>query len=296
MKRKLQILIAAFFCSVSLIHSQIPNNGFESWSNTSNYSEPSGWTSMNSMSTGTFYSCTKVTDHFPASVGSFALRLENNTSLTQMTGGWGLITTGPMNYPIKPAFVITGHPTSLKGYYKYTSLNNDSMWINVILFKNGSNVMSESFRSSVTQTNWTPFTINFSNYVDADSAFIIMGAFYPSGPTSSGPKGNSVLYVDNINFDDFITNVAELNKMIELTEVYPNPANSELNIKLPTKNIQNCNLKMYNMLGSLVYHQDYENANSQIVKMDVSKLFKGFYILEIELNGTVTHKRIQIID
>jgi PKD repeat protein/photosystem II stability/assembly factor-like uncharacterized protein len=179
------------------------NFGFEDWTTAGNYENPDDWATMNPYGTGPFYSCTKSTDHYPESVGNYSIRLENNTLLGQMNGGYGMAITNAFDWPFKPAFPISGHPNSLTGYYKFNSLNNDSMFIRVILFQNGTMVGNNMFVTSNTATTWTPFTIPLT-YTSADSATIHLSAFYPSGPTD-GPNGNSVLYVDNLNFDNLIT-------------------------------------------------------------------------------------------
>lgn len=87
-------------------NAQIPNNGFEDWTTIGSYENLNDWATYNSYSAGGFYSCTKSTDHYPTSVGSYSIRLENNTSLTQMTGGWGLAITDTMAYPINRHFLL----------------------------------------------------------------------------------------------------------------------------------------------------------------------------------------------
>jgi hypothetical protein len=133
--KKFTIILTILFAMTIATNAQIPNSGFEDWITVGIYEDPTEWATYNSYSTGSFYSCTKSTDHYPASVGNYSIRLENNTSLTQMTGGWGMAMTDTMAYPLQPSFPIVGHPNSLCGYYKYNPLNNDSLYIRIMLFE-----------------------------------------------------------------------------------------------------------------------------------------------------------------
>ncbi len=284
------------FTSISLLilfafsgFAQITNSGFENWTTTGNYEEPNGWATMNPYSPGSFYSCTKSTDHYPANVGSYSMRLENDISLTQFTGGWGMTITDTMAYPFQPAFPITGHPTSLTGYYKYNSMNSDSMWIKVILFDNGAIVMDENFSQIGSQT-WTSFNIPFDTYVDADSATIILCAFLPAGPTD-GPNGNSVLYVDNLNFDELISSVDEHASKSASFSLYPNPAASVISIATDARINSGAQLSIFNSLGQLVHAEPLRTNQQQI---NVSDLSSGVYMLELTSESRIEKQKLII--
>lgn len=256
-------LAALLFVLTILINAQIPNKGFENWTTTGNYENPNGWATMNNFSVGTFYSCEKSDDSYPVGVGNYSIKLTNNTAFSQMTGGFGMTATNAFDYPFKPAFPIIGHPTSLKGYYKYVSINNDSMFVEIILFNEGTIVCNNEFVTYATTTEWTPFNVPISNYVTADSATIIMSAFYPSHPTDV-PKGNSSLKIDNLNFDTFITGINEQTTERELFHLYPNPASDVINLDIPNVNNECLTLNIYNLTGSVVKSEILKQNKQQI--------------------------------
>lgn len=268
--------------------AQITNSGFEDWTTTGNYEEPDGWATMNPYSPGTFYSCTKSTDHYPANVGSYSIRLENNTSLTQFTGGWGMAITDIMAYPFEPAFPVTGHPTSLTGYYKFESLNSDSMWIKVILFNDGAIVMDEQI-NEIGSSSWASFNLPFDIYVDADSATILVCAFLPTGQTD-GPNGNSVLYVDNLNFDVLISDVAEHDNNRLLT-IFPNPASDIITLNIDTKNNSALTMDIYTITGELVRAETLKQNQQQVT---ISDLSNGIYLVSIKSNELTETKKLVI--
>ncbi|HPB24969.1 MAG TPA: T9SS type A sorting domain-containing protein [Bacteroidales bacterium] len=272
--KKITIILTVLIALTIKANAQIPNNGFENWTTIGSYEDPTGWATMNAACAGPFYSCTKSTDHYPASVGNYSIRLENNTSLTQMTGGYGMAVTDTAAFPFEPAFPIVGNPTSLCGYYKYNSMNGDSMFIRIVLFANSVMLGYDTFITGVTASTWTPFILPIT-YTSADSATIMFSAFYPSCYTC-GPKGNSVLYVDNLSFDNLIASVPEENSQNNLFNLSPNPTSDFITINIEKKCNTDITLNIYNTIGELVKTELFKE-NQQI---NVSDLSNGAYVIE----------------
>lgn len=272
------------------INAQITNNGFENWTSIGSYEDPDGWATMNPYCMGSFYSCEKSTDHYPANVGSYSLKVTNNTSLTQTTGGWGIVVANSMDYPFKPAFPVIGHPNSLNGYFKYVSLNSDSLWIKVVLFNNGAMVTSNDYYYGSTAINWTPFTIPITNYTTADSATIMLAAYAPQCPTC-GPKGNSSLKVDNLSFDNLITSVSGVEATTASFNLYPNPATDVVNLTIGNTNNNQVTVTIYNVLGEFIKSELLIHNEEQL---SVSDLENGMYIVEVKSNNSIEKQRLLI--
>jgi hypothetical protein len=64
-----------------------------------------------------------------------------------------------------------------------------------------------------------------------------------------------------------------------ILQLYPNPAQTELNIVLPTHAVTN-SIEIYNSLGVKV--QNYTNTQ----KVDISNLSVGIYFIKVRLNAT----------
>ncbi len=105
--------------------AQIPNSGFENWTTVGNCSRPTSWYNMYYLvdSSGSYCSATMSSDHFPASIGNYSVRITNDTAIWN-TGiapgdmlGWGLLVSAKTGD--RPLFPVTGHPKSLCGYYKF---------------------------------------------------------------------------------------------------------------------------------------------------------------------------------
>lgn len=271
--------------------AQIPNNGFEEWTTVGGHEDPNGWATMNGFSGTSFNSCTKSTDHYPTGIGQYSVRLENNTALGQFTGGYGAIVTEAFTYPFQPSFPVSGNPTSFHGYFKYTSLNADRAWVKLVLFLNGAIVADESYVSEAqSYSEWTPFEIQLDNYGDADSATIMLFAFYPESQTD-GPNGNSVLWVDNLSFNSPITSVAEPMSRTSFT-LYPNPAVNHVTLSLDNTYGDGHTVTVYSMLGSALRSEAVRGDRHQI---DLSALPSGIYMVELRSEGVSEFRRLQVV-
>lgn len=275
--KNITIVLVVLITMTIKTNAQIPNNGFENWINAGNYDDPTEWATMNPYCSGPFYSALKSTDHYPASVGNYSIRVENNTSLTQFTGGYGMAMTNSFDYPFKPAFPIVGNPTSLCGYFKYNSLNNDSLFIRIVFFENSIMLGYNTFITGITTPTWTSFTLPLT-YPSADSATIYFSAFYPSGQFD-GPNGNSVLFVDNLSFDNLISSISEQNFRNNTFSLYPNPDYSIVNLNIENAEKIDLTLNIYDVLGALVKSEILKQNQRQINIVD---LCNGTYIFEIK--------------
>jgi len=289
--RKHLLLSALFLTGLSASQAQIPNAGFEDWTTVGNHENPDGWATMNGLSGTSFNSCTKSTDHYPANVGQYSVRLENNTALAQFTGGYGGVVTDAFNYPFQPAFPVIGNPTSLHGHFKFTSLNGDQVWVKLVLFNQGTIVADESYVSEAqSYPEWTPFEIQLDDYGDADSATIMLFAFYPIGQTD-GPNGNSVLWVDNLSFNSPITSVEDLRGTANGFNLFPNPTIDQFTIRTDAAVTEGTTISVYSILGSLVHTEALRNSGQTV---NVSGLPAGTYVVELRTSNSLSSRKLFI--
>jgi hypothetical protein len=216
--------------------------------------------------------------------------LENNTSLTQFTGAYGTIATSGFYYPLIPAFPLESNPTSFKGYYKYAPLNGDEAWITVALFNNGTQVANEQFTSGTEATEWTSFDIPLLDYGTADSAFIMIFAFKPQ-TQADGPNGNSVLYVDNLSFNEAITGIGAVEASIQLG-VYPNPCSDMVTITVKDAPSINAQVQITSLQGALISQYALQNETT---RLDVSGFSAGTYLLSVFTDSGVKTQRLSVV-
>lgn len=269
------------------INAQILNNSFDHWWTIGNYQIPTDWFTYNLSSSGSFYPITSDTSHYPTSIPGLSIRLENKISLLPGNESKGIIVSAYQLITMPsfqmPAFQITGHPNSLTGYYKYAPQNGDTMWIALILFKNGAIVSQGTFYSSVTTPSWTSFNIPVSGYTTADSAEIILSAFNADQSTKV-PLGNSVLNIDNLNFDNLIVGIKDIEEQNEIS-IYPNPTSGKFIIELLTDNTE---IIVTNTLG-----QEILKTQTKLKTTNFQLDNNGVYIVYVTTKqGTTTRKII----
>lgn len=256
-------------------HAQIPNSGFESWIKADSLSE---WYSGNA---------TRSTDHYPESVGNYSVKLTNQLPLTSHLS-YGYSVSGTKSNGCIPSFPITGHPTKLCGYYKCFPVNKDTIQIGIELFKNGTWIAGGELTTTDTVSNWASFNIPISSYTEADSATITIAAFYNDTTCGypHGPYGNSVLYIDNISFDNLITSTALTFADVNDINVSPNPAADAIQIT----GIQGAvTLKLSDANGRLLFTR-VVSVNETV---PVSFLPNGLYLVTIKSNDvSVTRKLV----
>ncbi|MGD0712155.1 MAG: T9SS type A sorting domain-containing protein [Bacteroidales bacterium] len=291
--KKITMIVAVIISMAIKTNAQIPNYGFENWIDHGSYMDPQFWATTNIYSNGSFYSVTRSTDHYPASVGSYSIRIENNTSYIADTLGLGDIQANLIDVlaPRHPAFPITGNPTQLTGYFKYFPLNGDTMHIGSHLYKNGSMVASGGILLDSTFSNWTPFVINYPAYSSADSAFINISAYNSSSTGLGYPHGNSVLYVDNLNFGPLISGISAYNADNNLFELYPNPASDIITLNITNKNNADYILNIYSVIGTLVKSEMLKQNQQQISIRDLSN---GVYMITVKLKDLTENQRLVI--
>jgi PKD repeat protein len=84
------------------------------------------------------------------------------------------------------------------------------------------------------------------------------------------------------------------NEGIGLT-VYPNPTAGKVNVTMNTNGNMNVSLKVYNVLGTIVFENDNLTVNGKLAKtIDLTSLPKGIYHLKVEGNGKSVVKKIVI--
>jgi hypothetical protein len=224
--------------------SQIPNPSFENWQTVQNCLKPVGWHSFYSEvdSSGTYCPIERSADNFPPGPGGFSLKISNDTSVWN-TGiqpaswlGWGILFSAHLND--KPLFPVETHPKFFCGYYKFLPQNGDTLNFKAYLYNNGQEISMAHFRTDVAASEWTPFRVVFAdtNYAAVDSGRITLSAANEPKDGSKGPLGNSVVFVDNISFDNLITERQGFNKQAGLG-IFPNPASDEFVMERPNEQI-----------------------------------------------------------
>ena len=80
---------------------------------------------------------------------------------------------------------------------------------------------------------------------------------------------------------------------IESLDVYPNPSRDIFNVSFTSKEAQDLEVRVINVVGEVVYTEGLENFTGEYTKeIDLVKYTKGIYFLEITTNSGVINKKL----
>lgn len=290
--KMITIILTVLIVSTIKTNAQIPNYNFENWSNGAN-SAPDDWESKGSNHTG-FYPVTQTTDNY---LGTYAVRMENKITDTDTTKG-EISTIRPTTAGgFGPAFPISIRYNNLKGFYKYNPLNGDSAQVIVFITKTGfagplGYMVAFGQNNLGVATTYTPFSVGYLNvspnflYLDSlevpDSAFIFIAAYKMLCDSVSDlpPLGNSILYVDALNFDTYITGINEHMEITTNFKLFPTVINRTFNVSFQTLENDFITIKIYDMQGQEImnlYNGNLSVGNHSF-KYNVQELNNGNYI------------------
>ena len=84
--------------------------------------------------------------------------------------------------------------------------------------------------------------------------------------------------------------IAQVNQEVNVN-VFPNPANTNVSIEVPDLKAQGTTLKLYNLIGEIVYQTEIKN---QFTVIDVADFANGMYTISIDNKNSRTIKKLVI--
>lgn len=226
--KTISTLLFTLFLFAFSSYSQIPNAGFEDWTNNGSWSDPDHWYSTNYVSTS--FGLTICEEGTPGNPGAKYVKLTS-----KLATGFGVLpgtmTSGEFNtttFEYTNGFPYSQRPASLTGAWQYVPVGNDAGYAYVILSKwDAINQVQDyiafnTFDITVSNPNWVNFDIPLT-YISADNPDTATIVFSSSGG-SGGSTGNdgSYLAIDNLAFVGTSSGVID-QSTTDFTEVYPNP-------------------------------------------------------------------------
>ncbi|HNW89740.1 MAG TPA: T9SS type A sorting domain-containing protein [Bacteroidales bacterium] len=285
--RKIYLLIIGM-CLVFSAGAQIPNAGFETWTNDST---PANWNGILSVTVMNIYNydmntVAKTTDSHS---GGYAAMVTSDKTIPIIgTLLPGIMSYGTNVYDILSGMIITGGipvnvtPTKVKGYYKYNNVNNDTMALIGICFKNGDTIAYGGMLSGTTVSGYTSFEfdLTYSQALSPDTFNII--AMSSAG---SAPQTGSSLYLDDVEIEFSGAGGPEIISLDELLNVYPNPTTGLLSVKLVPNETNTINI--FDHLGKQLRSMTCENIS---ITLDMRSFANGAYFIEV-INSTGRHMK-----
>jgi hypothetical protein len=280
------IILLTFTAIVGSLYSQIPNNGFENWTDMGSYSIPDGWGNLNPVTpTAVVYTCVKGT---PGNPGAAYLKLSSRT-VSGMGIQPGIAVSGVLNtttFEAVSGFPYTDRPASLDGSWQYMAGGSDQGYIAVYLTKWNTGL---NLRDTVGKfeyplpgmvMSWRNFSLplTYSSSSYPDSTMIILTA---SGKT---PVNGSYLYIDNLAFAGGTVGMVNHTDLSDLL-IFPNPVTQDkMIVDLKRKDFTAESVEIVDLHGKQVLRKTLTNQHFPVL-LDISTLPSGEYFLRITFQG-----------
>lgn len=204
------------------------------------------------------------------------------------------LTTGDIfgNLTYEGGTAVTQRYNSLVAWVKYIPSGSDVAVIEIRAIKTGAGAGgADSVIGS--GTSYLPPTPGFTEvtvpvtYKDAstipDKMIVTFLSSDPSGENGTTPQTGSTLYVDDASLS-MTTNVKEVFAQVQIGNIYPNPATTELNIAADNSN--ELSVHIFNTSGVLMRHATFKNNTH----LSLGNFASGIYFYEIK---DVKDKKIQ---
>ncbi len=273
MKNKYLLLITSLTFNILSIAQQVPNGGFETWTNSEN---PDGWFTFSS--SGPLSSASKNTsDKFEGSASAKIQTSTFNSSsvyeiLSLGTANWTFI-DGYSYYPVYFPF----RPDTLKFAYKYDSPGVDLAAAYIKLAK-GKSILVETEIALGKTGQWSLASIVLTPlYSASDIPDSLLVQFQSSKTTNAffGIDG-STLIVDNVHFGYANTpTFIQEQKRHSKPAIFPNPFTTHLSIVLSDNGL--ATLSLYDILGRQKLHHTITNSTT----INTEQLDAGIYFYEL---------------
>jgi len=272
------------FAVLSVNSQTIPNAGFENWTNMFIYQTPNSWTTLNFLAaTGGSAPVTKSSD---AHSGSYAAKCE--TVLVQfdtlpaevvpgfvMLGDYDFLTqSGSLGMP------FTARPDSMVFWMKSNLLGGDT----VIAFLALSKWNSSTGAQDVVGMGQALYTNSYTSYHRYSVPVSYVSSTIPDSINIGIVGGNtqgSYFLIDDVSL---IYNTSDVKELVDDTksfEIYPNPTNEELSIRVQNDE----SVEVVNSLGVRITALKLKKG--VVNKLPTENYSNGLYFLKSSSGTTV---------
>ncbi len=263
------LLIYLFFSTAS---AQILNPSFEDW----NTFDPVNWSSTDDDG-----SIDAITESSDAHDGSSSARME-----VVDLGGFGI---PPYLFSIDDNgnyHTVSQKHGSLKGWYKFSPVGNDLLYIVVgMLDSDSSAIGAGAVTITNAITNWTEFNIPiFYTPGSPDPVATLITISISNG--TGFPNVGSFALIDQLSFTDpsAVEQINGLPQDFSLSQNYPNPFNPSTKIEYSISEQSMVQLKVYDILGNEVASLVNEEQSAGTYRADFTadNLASGLYIAKLQ--------------
>lgn len=274
----MKTLFTLLFASMAVhVNCQIPNGGFENWSN----GNPVGWSTSN----GQFSPVVQV-NHAHEGASAMKMQWQLNGLVGAQAQCPAFDSSGITKFP------ITGRPTSLDGWYLSSFGSGDFLRVYGELYKNGSPIGFASQNIFGSAANYTSFSIpvTYSASGNADSASVNLTLLYQGAADFS-----SFVLVDDLTFSTNLTGLKaqSVNSAPDL-KLYHHAAFSQVHIEYQCGRGGPVKILVRDLNGKIIKILVDELLPSGIygLDMDLSDFPQGLYLVEMTGTQVLTEKLV----
>ncbi len=285
--KSLLTFLFVFIGTLTVSAQSIPNSGFENWTLTpGGISNPDYWNTSDSATflNGGGHSAFSGTDSYE---GSLCLHLLSWQ--ISFLKGPGYASNGTINIVNFVPIYSGGSPDTIRhrylsGYYKYNKLGASEVGsINIFLLRNNAGVRDTIATGTTFFTNntstYTQFItqMDYRDYINNPDTCLI--TILSSKAALSDPTivVGTELIIDSLNFSGTV-GIDEISNLVSKANIYPSPADNELNLEVELKKAAELQYEIYDFKGRLII-QSLMPAPKE--KIDVSSLANGQYVLKL---------------
>jgi len=286
--RLFPICVVSLFFMVAASFSQIPNSGFEDWTN----GNPDGWATGN---VPTLYS--PVTESNVAHLGSHAVRGDVVSYFGTPVGA--LLQSGLTG----EGFAFTQRPEAFTGYYEFFPQSGDRFGINVELFNGGIGgtlVGIAAASPSATVSSYTQFSVPFI-YQTNDMPDLCVVQILIAPPEAGGTYHVGTYFIlDDIALTGTVGAVANRDNVPttpQLAQNYPNPFNPSTKISYSVANSSAVKLTVTDVLGKEVATlvSGRQAPGTYTETWDATSQPAGVYFYKLVTNNIVKVKKMLLV-
>lgn len=172
--------------------------------------------------------------------------------------------------------------------YFYDESTEDVYFLDTYRLTNGL-----SGNDCISIENWD---INVNDYPSVPAGTYRFGFWVDSDEeiAETDEDNNAGLLSGDNNYTPSTSNLSELNG-VENISVYPNPTSDFINIEVDTENKIESSISLFNMNGQEVLTiDDADSFADEEVKIDVSNMEEGIYVLRFVSKGELYTKKIVV--
>jgi hypothetical protein len=281
MKSNVTLCVLLLVFGSIIINAQIVNSGFEDWDSNGN---PIGWSTNNTPPT--FLTIIKTND---AHSGSWAVEGD--------VVAFSVFTIPPslINGEEGQGVPVNIRPAALEGYYKLISVQEDFLFIQAYLIKNGEYAgLGAAILPAADAYTKFSFEITPGSEIP-DSALIAISIANSIGITHVGTK----LFIDDLAWSGTtdVQSTDQTPNSFSLKQNYPNPFNPSTRIQYQVASNSQVTLKVYDLLGNelAVLVDEFKPAGSHEVEFNASELSSGIYLYKLQAGNFIETKKLMLL-